>query len=112
MPTPLLTFLCLVFVALTAQLEAAKRALSEEKVARLVVDQYLVKEKAAQQNVDQSLRASEEAKAALTHGLLSAQASLTATMKKLCSTTTNMKIHDFRILFQIIGLGLCDDQGA
>jgi hypothetical protein len=40
--------LCLVFVALTAQLEEAEKALSEERVARLTADQSLAEEKAAQ----------------------------------------------------------------
>jgi hypothetical protein len=36
-------------VALIAHLEAAEKALSEEKAARLAADQSLVEEKAAQQ---------------------------------------------------------------
>jgi hypothetical protein len=41
-------FIILVLVALTAELEAAKKALSEEKIARLAVDQSLALEKVTQ----------------------------------------------------------------
>jgi hypothetical protein len=57
--------LILVFVTLTARLEAAKKALSEERATWLAVDQSLTEEKAAWQTSDQSLQASEESNAAL-----------------------------------------------
>jgi hypothetical protein len=69
-------------------LEAAKKALSEEKIARLAVDQSLAEEKVTQRTADQSLQASEEAKAAMNQDLLSAQASLTATKEKLPSKSS------------------------
>jgi hypothetical protein len=79
-----------VLVALTAELEGAKKALSEErtalakeKAARLIVDLSLAEEKVVRQVVNQSLWTFEEAKDALTQDLLSFWASLTATMEKL-----------------------------
>jgi hypothetical protein len=59
-------FISHVLSALIARLEAAEKALSEERAARLATNQFLAKEKAAQLIADQSLRASHEANAALT----------------------------------------------
>jgi hypothetical protein len=56
-------------VALTAQLEAPEKALSEEKVVPLATDQSLAEEKTAQQVANQSLQASKEAKDALAQDL-------------------------------------------
>jgi hypothetical protein len=53
-----------------------------------VSSSILAKEKTAWQVVDQSLRASDEAKAALSQDLQSAQASLTATIEKLISKSS------------------------
>jgi hypothetical protein len=53
-----------------------------------VSSSILAKEKTAWQVVDQSLRASDEAKAALSQDLQSAQASLTATTEKLISKSS------------------------
>jgi hypothetical protein len=47
-------FLILVLVALAARLEAAEKALSEERAARLATNQSLAEEKAAQQIVDRA----------------------------------------------------------
>jgi hypothetical protein len=47
--------LILVLVALTVQLEAAEKSLSEERATRLATDQSLAKEKAIWQIADQSL---------------------------------------------------------
>jgi hypothetical protein len=58
--------LIFVLVALTARLEAAEKALSEETVAQLAANQPLAEEKAAQQIIDQALRSSQETTAALT----------------------------------------------
>jgi hypothetical protein len=52
-------------VALTAQLEATEKVLSEEKAARLAADRSLAEAKAARQLADQAHQASEEAKATL-----------------------------------------------
>jgi hypothetical protein len=67
-----------VLVALTAELEGAKKALSEErtalakeKAARLIVDLSLAEEKVVRQVANQSLWTFEEAKDALTQDLLS-----------------------------------------
>jgi Zn-dependent membrane protease YugP len=40
-------FIIFVLVALMVELDAVKKALSEEKIARLVIDQSLAEEKAA-----------------------------------------------------------------
>jgi hypothetical protein len=56
-------------VALTAQLEAPEKALSEEKAVWLATDQSLAEEKTAQQVANQSLQASKEAKDALAQDL-------------------------------------------
>jgi hypothetical protein len=81
-------FLILVLVALITELETAKKALAEEKTARLVADQSFAEEKAARRSVDQSLWAFKEARAALNQDLLSAHASLTATEEKLLSKSS------------------------
>jgi hypothetical protein len=67
-----------VLVALTAELEGAKKALSEERTAlakekatRLIVDLSLAEEKVVRQVANQSLWTFEEAKDALTQDLLS-----------------------------------------
>jgi hypothetical protein len=52
-------------VALTAWLGAAKKVLSEEKIAQLAPDRSLAEEKATRQIAEQSHQAFEEAKAAL-----------------------------------------------
>jgi hypothetical protein len=52
-------------VALTAWLGAAKKVLSEEKIAQLAPDRSLAEEKATRQIAEQSRQAFEEAKAAL-----------------------------------------------
>jgi hypothetical protein len=83
------------FVVLTARLEAAEKALSEEKAARLAADRSLAEEKVAQQIADQSRWSSEEAKAALMQGLLSAQASVTTIAKKLAATSSAL---DFTVI--------------
>jgi hypothetical protein len=70
-------------VALTARLEVAEKALSEEKAARLAAYRSLAEAKAARQLGDQAHQASEEAKAALEHDLLFAQTSIIATAEKL-----------------------------
>jgi hypothetical protein len=75
-------------IALTAELEAAKKALSKEKTARLAVEHSLAEEKATRRSADQSLCVSEEAKDALNQDLLSMQASLTATEEKLSSKSS------------------------
>jgi ribonucleotide reductase alpha subunit len=84
-----------VLVALTAELEATKKAFSEEKTAlaeekatQLIVDRSFAEENATRQLADQYLWASEEAKAALPQDLISVQASLTATMGKLASMSS------------------------
>jgi hypothetical protein len=43
--TSIANFLILVLTALTAELETAKKALSEEKIARLAANQSLAEEK-------------------------------------------------------------------
>jgi hypothetical protein len=48
-------FFTLLCVALTAKLEAAKKALVEEKDSRLVADQSLAEERATRLVADQSL---------------------------------------------------------
>jgi hypothetical protein len=58
-------FFILVFVDLTARLEAVEKALSEERAAQLAIDQSLAEEKATQQIIDQSLQVSHEPSAAL-----------------------------------------------
>jgi chromosome segregation ATPase len=78
----------LVCTALTVELASAKKALSEEKTARLAVDQSLAEEKAAQRSVEQSLWAFKKAKAALNQDLLSTHASLTTTKEKLSSKSS------------------------
>jgi hypothetical protein len=83
------------FVVLTARLEAAEKALSEEKAARLAADRSLAEEKVAQQIADQSRWSSEEAKAALMQGLLSAQASVTTITKKLAAKSSAL---DFTVI--------------
>jgi hypothetical protein len=60
-----LTLPCSGFVALTTELAAARKALSEEKAARSTTDRTLAEEKAAQQATDQSLLSSNEANALL-----------------------------------------------
>jgi hypothetical protein len=70
---------------MATHLEAAEKALSEERAARLAADQSLAEEKVVRQIADQALRSSEEANAALNRDLQSAQASVTATMEKLSS---------------------------
>jgi ribonucleotide reductase alpha subunit len=83
-----------VLVALIAELEATKKAfseetaLAEEKATQLIVDRSFAEENAARQLADQYLWASEEAKAALPQDLLSVQASLTATLGKLASMSS------------------------
>jgi hypothetical protein len=72
-------------VTLTAQLEVAEKALSKEKDARLAANRFLAEEKAARQIANQPRWAFEEATVALTYDLLSAQASITATMEKLAA---------------------------
>jgi chromosome segregation ATPase len=52
-------------VTLSARLETAEKALSEEKATRLPAEQSCAEEKNARQAADQSLQASKEAKAAL-----------------------------------------------
>jgi hypothetical protein len=61
----LLILILSALVALIARLEAAEKALSEEKAIRLAAELSLAEEKTAQCVVDQSLQASEETKAAL-----------------------------------------------
>jgi hypothetical protein len=60
-----LTLQCPRFVALTIELAAERKALSEEKAARSAADQALPEEKAARQATDQSLLSSNEANALL-----------------------------------------------
>jgi hypothetical protein len=82
-------------VALTAQLEAAEKALSEEKATRSAANRSLAEAKADRLIVNQALRASEEAKVALAQDLHSAQASLTATTEKLISESSAL---DFAVI--------------
>jgi hypothetical protein len=79
-------------VTLTAQLEAAEKALSKEKDARLAANRFLAEEKAARQIANQHRWAFEEATVALTYDLLSAQASITATMEKLAAKSSALDI--------------------
>jgi hypothetical protein len=65
-------FFIFVYVALTAKLEAAEKALADERAARLIADQSLVNERVTRHAVDQSLQASQEANAALNWDLQSA----------------------------------------
>jgi hypothetical protein len=58
-------FFIFVYITLTAKLEAAEKALADERAARLIANQSLADERVARQAVDQSLRASQEANAAL-----------------------------------------------
>jgi hypothetical protein len=88
MSTSIANFLILVLAALTAESKIAKKALVEEKTARLATDKSLAEEKAARWSVDQSFWASEEAKAALNQDLLSAHASLTAIEEKFSSKSS------------------------
>jgi hypothetical protein len=73
------------FVALTAQLAAAQKELSEEKASWSTADRSLAEEKAAWQTTKQSLQTSDEARANLAWDLESVQASLTTTTSKLTS---------------------------
>jgi hypothetical protein len=90
-----LTLPCFGFVALTTELVAARKALSEEKGdwsttdrARSATDRALAEEKAARQALDRSLLSSTEANALLARELESTQASLTATSNKLSSKSS------------------------
>jgi hypothetical protein len=90
-----LTLPCSGFVALTTALTAARKVLSEEKVARSAADRArsaanwaLAEEKTARQVVDQSLQSSNEANALLAQELESTRASLTATTDKLSSKSS------------------------
>jgi hypothetical protein len=60
-----------------------KKTLSEEKVARSIVDKALAEEKDAQQSAKQSLQSSNEANTLLAKELDSTRASLIATTDKL-----------------------------
>jgi hypothetical protein len=80
---------------LTTALTAARKVLSEEKVARSAADRArsaanwaLAEEKTARQVVDQSLQSSNEANALLARELESTRASLTATTDKLSSKSS------------------------
>jgi hypothetical protein len=79
-------------VTLTAQLEVAEKALSKEKDARLAANRFLAEEKAARQIANQHRWAFEEATVTLTYDLLSAQASITATMEKLAAKSSALDI--------------------
>jgi hypothetical protein len=76
------------FIALTTELAAVRKALSEEKAARSATDRALVEEKAARQAADQSLLSSNEANALLTREVESTWASLSATSDKLSSKSS------------------------
>jgi hypothetical protein len=93
----LANFIISALVALTDQLEAAEKALSEEKAARLATDRSLTKAKAAQQLVDQARQTFEEAKAALAQDLLFTQASIIATVDKLVAKSSAM---DFTVIWE------------
>jgi exonuclease VII large subunit len=84
--------LILVFWALTARLEAAEKALSEERAAQLAAAQSLAEEKPTWQITDQSSRSYQEANAALNWDLQSAQASITVTMEKLSSKSSALDL--------------------
>jgi hypothetical protein len=60
-------FTLLTHIALAAKLEAADKALAEERAARQIANQSLAEERAARSN--HSLQASQEASAALTQDL-------------------------------------------
>jgi hypothetical protein len=83
-----LTSRCSGFVALTTELAAARKALSEEKATRSAVDQALTEEKVARQVTNQSLLSSNEANALLARELESTRAFLTATTDKLSSKSS------------------------
>jgi hypothetical protein len=85
-------FMISTLVTLTAQLEVAEKALSKEKDARLAANRFLAEEKAARQIANQPRWAFEEATVALTYDLLSAQASITATMEKLAAKSSALDI--------------------
>jgi hypothetical protein len=77
-----------VLASLTIQLEIAKKALAEEKVARLAADKSLAEEKTTRRFAHKSLWAFEEAKAAFNQDLLSVHASLIATEEKFSSKSS------------------------
>jgi hypothetical protein len=73
------------FVVLANDLKAAQKALSDEKSARLGVENSLPEEKASRQVAEQSLQQSKDANATLALELENAQTSLAATRDKLDS---------------------------
>jgi hypothetical protein len=86
------------FVALTAQLAAAQKALYKEKASWLTADRSLAEEKAARQTTEQSLQTSDEARANLAWDLESVQASLTTTTSKSSALDTAViREHEMEI---------------
>jgi poly-gamma-glutamate capsule biosynthesis protein CapA/YwtB (metallophosphatase superfamily) len=80
---------------LANNLKAAQKALSDEKSARLRVENSLVEEKAARQAAAQSLPQANDANATLALELETAQTSLAATHDKLDSKS---KALDFQVI--------------
>jgi hypothetical protein len=73
------------FVVLTNDLKTAQKALSDEKSARLGVENSLVEERSARQATAQFLQQSKDANATLALELENAQTSLAPTRDKLDS---------------------------
>jgi hypothetical protein len=80
---------------LANDLKVVQKALSDEKSARLGVENSLAKEKAARQAAEQSLQQSKDANATLALELENAQTSLAATRDKLDSKS---KALDFQVI--------------
>jgi hypothetical protein len=77
-------------VALTTQLKAAQKVLSDEKAARSVDDHFLSEEKAARQITERALQTSNDAKAKLSKELETTHTSLTTTCDKLTIKSTSL----------------------
>jgi chromosome segregation ATPase len=83
------------FVVLANDLKAAQKALSDEKSARLGVENSLAEVNAARQATEQSLQQSKDANATLSLELENTQTSLAATHDKLDSKS---KTLDFQVI--------------
>jgi hypothetical protein len=83
------------FAVLANDLKVVQKALSDEKSARLGVENSLAKEKAARQAAEQSLQQSKDSNATFALELENAQTSLAATHDKLVSKS---KALDFQVI--------------
>jgi chromosome segregation ATPase len=112
-----LTLPCSRFIALTTELSAAKKVLSEEKAtrsatdrARSAADRALAEEKATRQAADQSLLSSNETNVLLARELESTQASLTAISDKLSSKSSALDHAVIREQQMKIQLTACEEK--